>query len=614
MQNIIQYAYKIIDNCADCSYREACGWFTSLATNVDLNLYPREENPDKTYEELTLETHGNLGSPDCGGQSSIDAFFDHVEYLLECASFPILSQDLITLLNKMARLENRPTRRSSDCVAAFDLIIRAIVERCLSELDYHYLDEDGIDISPLIFNIHSDYHRIKMLHQYHLPGVVDVLLSKSRKLSLEQIVDWKGRLSDLKDIKTYTIKYPIVEDNVVPDDLPAPEPAKEPELREFLIPDGTSAVKEVFLRFAGFEALEPITALLIKTGYLNYSHVGFMEGTDIDPDEWADSHYGTWTRFKFDRWGELKDEISSEIKKRVKDELELKKYVCSLITPFERFIYYRGFDADTKEWVEAMNVVDCFIFPPSIVVDKFVMIWKEVIGKLREDDAKEKYSLEEYAKQIRDRYDNRLMQEEVITDIDEATAFGKREEFPHNYCGLIAGCLLENGASLEYLDYQDMCGVQLVDKPTYFDVAISMGWTEDLVASYHPKRVKASLFEEDPVKEEKTAPVLDDRPVKVSFGDITTLPKGFQTRKAAELWEKAYKSGVIDEHFKPKGTRLEQSLFAGLLSQALFGKIDWVAMYDWHPYKYYAQKFDVISSRSRDKQSELGKTILDIFG
>lgn len=99
----------------------------------------------------------------------------------------------------------------------------------------------------------------------------------------------------------------------------------------------------------------------------------------------------------------------------------------------------------------------------------------------------------------------------------------------------------------------------------------------------------------------------------VSFGDIKELPAEFQSAEAIVIWEKAYKAGLIDEHFRFKGKQQERALFAGNLSVALFGKIDWVSIRKWDDYRFFPQKYNIMSDKSREELSKRGKVIYDLF-
>ena len=802
MNNILEFANKTIDACVKCDFRPKCKWFGIVAENVVLDDITSEEYASLTYEEIATKIHENAGSPACEDQLPLDSILETVESMLEHAEIPNFSQELINLLNKMARLEKRLKRLPEDCRDVFDALIHAIVERCLSAIDYHFL-ESGIDVYPLIQNIHSEYRRTKMLHQYYLEGVVNVLLAKAKKLTLEQIVAWKDPLWQLKggdvmpSVDLNTLDLGEFEDNHIPDEAIIPKDEKDdnhfvtespvviatiktinphpvtrsfikyitspeatnyvkafsmsfgfdasparsiddffdpefisknilprldfefdqmpgvykeiaqevrqrkkdegqlhlyicslfsevnyiglllfpryndlgqqkrymlfdvldvfydynrtvfsnawagamsnterqfdindkcffselvenlgdfllsnaapehdrsmtgianlrnlyrqyiaaieaallinkvehnclyygldigacytrnipynfipaltglsqhavdnlannlghnfvrpgeleffkssyPDLEEeyvdstkiqkpvppvdddvpqkyhLVIPEGISALEEAKLRFAGQDAKAPITAFLVKAGYETFVVCPHEDYDTMDHKVWADIHSEEWDRYLFDRWDDLREEISSAIKARVKDKLELKKYVCSLITPFDYYGYYDRFRFDWNTFAEPFNVLGYFTTSLFDTSDAFLKVWQEAVAELREEDEKEHYSFERYQERLCELYNEKDKVSHEQTDSREWEAFENRLDFPAKFSGLIAGCLLENGAPLEYMDYQDMCGVELVKELETFDILRAMNWTEDLVLSYNPKRVVRS--------------------------------------------------------------------------------------------------------------------------
>lgn len=856
MKNIIDFANSTIDACVKCDYRPKCQWFGIVAENVVLDDITPEEYASLTYEEIATKIHANAGNPVCGEQKSLDEILETIESMLEHATIPNFSQELITLLNKMSRLEKRLKRLPEDCRDVFDSVIRAIVERCLSAIDYYFLDS-GIDVYPLIQNIHADYRRTKMLHQYYLEGVVNVLLAKAKKLTLEQIVSWKDPLwqlrggdimpsvdlntLDLGDFEDTTVppeayepvderddnhfvaespvlmatiktinphpvtrsfikyitspevtnyvkafsmsfgfdasparsindffdpefisknitprmdfefenmsgvykeitqevrqrkqdegqlhiyicslfsevnyiglllfpryndpgqqkrymlfdmidvfydhsrkdfsnawagamsntekKYSIndkeffselveavgdflltnsvpehdrsmtgvaelrklyrhfiaaieaallinkVEHNCLyygldvgacytrnipyefipgltglsqhaienlsnnlghnnvrpgelsffkstyPDleeefcdnsqvDAPSkPDVGDEPHNFKSTLPADISAVEEVKMRFSGKAAHYPISALLIKAGYSLYTVWVPEELESNYYEEWADEHSEEWDRYMFDRWEDLREEISSGIKARVKDSLSLKKYVCGLLTPFDYYGYYDRFRFDTKEFAEPLELVSCFVESAIFSSKEFVKSWKEMVIKLHQDDETENYSFDDYRLELWKRSGNMKPDNRDYPESEDWEAFYNRESFPSKYCGLIEGCLLENGAPLELMDYQDMCGVGLVDKVESDDIIHIMGWTEELLYSYNPKRVEHSehCF---PIQK-KNSDASQTGALSTEEDDTFVFPAEYER---AKLYLDVLKeNGYLDDHYK----------------------------------------------------------------
>lgn len=856
MVNIIEFANNTIDACVKCNIRPNCKWFGIVAENVVLDDITPEEYANLTYEEIATKIHENAGEPECEDQHSLDGILELIEGMIEHATIPNFSQELIGVLNKMSRLEKRLKRLPEDCRDVFDAIIRAIVERCLSAIDYHYLDA-GIDIYPLIQNIHADYRRTKMLHQYYLEGVVNVLLSRAKKLTLEQIIAWKDPLWQLRDVNLtpsvdinsidlgdsepapkyrepdepdlqqddthFVIESPVVictittstpqkatrsfiryitsqevtnyikafsmsfgfdptparsiddffdpdfiSKNIMPrmdfefDQMPAvykemanevrkrkandgdlhmyicslfsevnyvglllfpryndlgqqkhyilfenvdifsnhsrkdfsnawaesmantekqytindkeyfndlvdgvgdflfthctpehdrsmtgiadlrnlyrqyiaaieaallinkvehnclyygldigacytrnipynfipamtglsqhavdnlatnlghnlvrpgekeffqasyPDLAEEyvdsseikkptppaddnaPEKYHLAIPEGISALEEVKLRFAGQDAKAPITAFLVKAGYETFVVCPHEDYETMDHQTWAEIHSEEWDRYLFDRWDDLRDEISSAIKARVKDKLELKKYVCGLITPFDYYGYYDRFRFDWNTFAEPLDVIGYFIHSLHDNSDTFLKVWREVVEKLHAEDEQEHYSFEDYQKRLCEIYNEKDKVIHEQTDSREWEAFENRQDFPAKYCGLIAGCLLENGAPLEYMDYQEMCGVELVEQLETFDISRAMNWTDDLVLSYNPKKVVRSEPLWPPSKGEIKTKYFSYVPGDKE--ETFTFPDEFL--RAKDYLDVLKEHGFLDDHYK----------------------------------------------------------------
>lgn len=856
MKNIIDFANSTIDACVKCDYRPKCQWFGIVAENVVLDDITPEEYASLTYEEIATKIHANAGNPVCGEQKSLDEILETIESMLEHATIPNFSQELITLLNKMSRLEKRLKRLPEDCRDVFDSVIRAIVERCLSAIDYYFLDS-GIDVYPLIQNIHADYRRTKMLHQYYLEGVVNVLLAKAKKLTLEQIVSWKDplwqlrggdimpsvdlntldlgdfedttvppeayepvderddnhfvaespvlmatiktlnphpvtrsfikyitspevtnyvkafsmsfgfdasparsindffdpefisknitprmdfefenmsgvykeitqevrqrkqdegqlhiyicslfsevnyiglllfpryndpgqqkryMLFDMIDVfydhsrkdfsnawagamsnteKKYSINdkeffselveavgdflltnsvpehdrsmtgvaelrklyrhfiaaieaallinkidhnclyygldvgscytrnipyefipgltglsqhaienlsnnlghnivrpgeleffkssYPDLEEeyweNVQDEQPAAPQKDESGQKYHLAIPKGISALEEVKLRFAGQDAKAPITAFLVKAGYETFVVCPNEDYDTMDHKAWAELHSEEWDRYLFERWDELRDEISSAIKARVKDKLELKKYVCGLITPFDYYGYYDRFRFDWNTFAEPFTILGYFTNSLFDSSDEFLKVWQAAVSELHAEDENEHYTYEQYENRLCELYNEKDKVPHKETDSREWEAFENRIDFPAKYCGLIAGCLLENGAPLEYMDYQEMCGVDLVEQLETLDISRAMNWTEDLVLSYSPKRVVRSEPLWPPSKEEIHTTLFSYVP-----GDKEapfTFPEEFL--RAKDYLDVLKENGYLDDHYK----------------------------------------------------------------
>ena len=317
MIDIIEFANKTIDACVKCNIRSNCKWFGIVAENVILDDITPEEYANLTYEEIATKIHENAGNPQCDDQFALDGILEVVEGMLEHANIPNFSQELISVLNKMARLEKRLKRLPEECIDVFDAIIHSIVERCLSAIDYYYLST-GLDIYPLIQNIHADYRRTRMLHQYYLEGVVNVLLSRAKKLTLEQIVACKEPLWQLKDVQP-EIKTEIEHPKVKYDPLD-----KKPYHKTW--------VEDITKTILDKNATDLICAIIAYMGYTPYNC--FAPMVDVVREYYISKGFNPPDLFVPYRTHNVYKEILEAVKEKKDDELALKMYFTDVLSPF----------------------------------------------------------------------------------------------------------------------------------------------------------------------------------------------------------------------------------------------------------------------------------------
>lgn len=258
----------------------------------------------------------------------------------------------------------------------------------------------------------------------------------------------------------------------------------------FFAPEGISAVEEFIMRYSGIDGKIPISVLLVYGGYSNWVFNGDVDFNQYDPMEWAETNRNNWTRYEFTRWDEMREEVSREIKQRVNDGLELKKYICGLLTPFERYEYYANIRSDAHEFHEANALIYSYSNSYSLPALIYGQLWQEVVKEVRSSHNVDELSLDKYVTVLLNAMDKRVRELPDYEDCYEALFFNNRLDATEKYAGIIAGCLLAEGAKLEYMDYQDMCGVSLVKEMDSSTIAHAMKWTDELVFSYNPKRVK----------------------------------------------------------------------------------------------------------------------------
>lgn len=440
------------------------------------------------------------------------------------------------------------------------------------------------------------------------------------------------------------------------------------EKYRFEVPEGISAIDEIILRFCGldsmkrvanlsnpvWEGLFPISCLLIKAGYSQYAvqtdlPVNLQLLHDIiikrkyptikrkgptikDPisekNEWADIHSEDWRRYHFDRWEDFKKEISEEIKRCKNDDIQLRSFIYKLLLPFRDFYFYNEihFNNREKSSHEAIILVSEYSNQSHFSIDEFIPLWKTAVEKANEDfNPLIEDSLIIYEKALRDYIKEEMFKEWRSEESEVAKAYYYRSEiFPTQYASCIAGCLLTNHTQHNYMDYQNECDVHLVDELSVADVAMSIDWPQKQLVQLCNSNwlVGSEDYLESPespeciTADEETANEKDCNQEElgtVSFGgDITKLPKELQSKKAAEIWDKAFDMGLIDKDFNFIGTRVEQGLFAGAFANFLFGnKRNWYIWEKWAEYSYVRQKHN--NAFGKAQFNERGLMILGLF-
>lgn len=416
-------------------------------------------------------------------------------------------------------------------------------------------------------------------------------------------------------IRYYQDKHGIVIDRTDEESDKIESPTDKSEVpfnngNPFFAPEGLSPVEEFIMRYSGVDGKIPISVLLVYGGYSNWVFSGDVDFNQCDPMEWAETNRNNWTRYQFTRWDEMRDEISREIKKRINDELELKKYVCALLTPFDRYEYYANIRCDAHEFHEANALIYSYSNCYTVPALTYGQLWQEVVKEVRSSHNIDELSFDEYITILLNVIDERVRELPNEYECYEAVFFNNRYELPERYAGLIAGCLLAEGAKLEYMDYQDMCGVSLVNEITTSTIALAMKWTDELVYSYNPKRVKEGF--RLPYTDEEI-PATQPKATTVSFGNIEQVPEEFRTPEAIEIWEKAYQLNFINSRFEFIGGMQELSMFAAKMSMKLFGKIDWIIIQKWNNYRYYSKTYGEVAKKSKDELSSRLKLIMEAF-
>lgn len=481
MEHVIEILNNYVDCCATCEnfLLRRCGY-------VDKTVSSRMVGEDEYYmmSPEDIQIYGTqLTHQPCRKQVNEPTIIKQVVEAIKKAEINLSEDWVLELLSRLFEVKTKVEQNNDTFKGTFLSTVNDAILAIIARVDLIFL-QNRCDIKELVEMAGFGYDRSISLTKICPKLIIERYVSKTVTFQGNNLI---SQTTSEKFGEEYTDSASLTTQKEATPDMSCKSHSN------FNIPDGTSATDEFIARFSGWPGKNPITVLLIKAGYTNYVWGDMWDVEGITEEKWAEIHAEDWKRYQFNRWAELRADISREIKKRVNDELELKKYVCGLITPFERFEYFAWIKTDVREIVEAQLFIDSFPDAFFFSSDAFIPVWKSVVEAVRKKDKKKKLSIEKYQTAISKRLDEVLKNLSPESEEPEPEAFLKRREVQYDFPGLIEGCLLENGAHLEYLDYQEMCGVVLIDKLDAFTVAHAMGWTEDLVYSYNPKRVSKTI-------------------------------------------------------------------------------------------------------------------------
>ena len=524
MDNTLLEIKKYIETCQNCSLYQhgKCGFIFQNRHDFPEGKCLSEDQyfMMTDYERKMYSTQWDHNP--CEDQLSEISFLNHIDGMLENADCYLTGTDLTRFAAKCYKLQQKVDGDDFVFFLTFGSIVTKAIARCIAYVDYESLMHNE-NIMRFIKGAGLEYTRKNGLYTIFQESLAIPLIEKA------MIVDVTGYSSSRNgakynpetedvDIPPHSIPTETNEDmcDICPEENFLMEEIEEPDIDV----RNMTAVEEFIYRYGGHDGRRPLTVLLVKAGYVDYTFGVNCEELGITPEEWARRHSLDWKRYTFNKWDEMKDEICYEIKKRINNELELKKYICELLTPFDRFEYFARIRYDVKEMVEADMLIYKYSQSFFTSSESFISAWKRAIEIVRDRDSVENLSIDDYRKIISEYIDDELDSLDGMQACPEAVAYNDRLEVPFQYAHLIAGCLLAEGAKLEYLDYQDMCGVDLVDKIHAFSIAHAMGWTEELVLSYNPKRVLSSFPTHDGENEEKpqqpprTTPIIPQKDTK----------------------------------------------------------------------------------------------------
>lgn len=634
MKHIVDYANERIDSCSRCPARHNCEWFQS-AKNVVLNL-PAEQYAEMTYEERANAVHSTIGEPcnDCD-QVSFDEMMQSVEDLLQTAFVGMDVDTLCKQLQLMVQLERRLNRLSPDCRDVFDAPIRAIVERCLGAIDYQFL-KMKMDIFSLIENIHGDYHRTKILRQYHIEGVVNVLLSKARKMSVEEIVNYHG------DFRNY------VPPPLTINDMPKPNtPDIFDDLPNLDDEDDSPIVEPVY--FGGGEPSKLYVPSLTDTflGMMNDSNTGdyvlaftMSFGVDETSFPWDEkeifdtdfinSHIVPPYLYEFPKMKQLAQEIRKEIRERRNDEEQLQLYINRLLYDLRSLGYYL-FPTGSDDAHNKLSIIFSLAqYYKGYSLKEFCDLWETAVARAEQVYlcGSEQYYDEIYDEMTGFPYDpHKDQSDRTFTGIAELRNLCSKFE------AAIESALLLNNIKHDFMYFERECRAYLGWEVSEDDVAEYAGLTKTAVKrlaktlghsfEYEPDQ-EAGDIAETPVEDDlpfgigddkkaepsvPAAPVVEDKRPKLE----DCVPAELITDKSRNYWIKARDDGFLDENFKFIGQKNEMAFFVSHLSLIVYREIRWKPFMEWSGYQYFSKTYGEFSSKPKDKLPENFKKIQDFF-
>lgn len=461
MNEIITLINTYIDRCAKCHPEDKynCSWFHNLCeSKADDADFTPDQYLDKTYEELACLNEKDAGRPYCGDQDTFDGLMMKVRSLLKKMEVPTDSEQLLQLLTDIVQMEQRIDRLDSECEVAFTNPVMAVMEACLAHIDYFYL-KAGLDIYPLIESVHGDYHRTRLLKNSYIGGVVNVLLQKAYKLSVEQVVEYPCNLLHLLPVQSFEDLNKL---KLEPQ--PSAPEAEEPGIES---DEGKSPLEVITKLLTAQPACDFVAAVSMYLGVRpsNY-HESFAY---YKKNGFIDKHLHPKQFYIFPQVKELIEELKQEIAARKDNERELNLYMSRILSPFQFIVPLlhpggRGYDTAALE--VAFGVSGLF---KDYTIKRFAKVFhqaaEEVAGEVGVEDERYYEMLHDL---LRDKYYDESISEEdfVITGI-----YDMRNVLNILQCAIEAA-LLFNGVPHDYKYYQKLTGIHFVSGVT--DVLLSI--------------------------------------------------------------------------------------------------------------------------------------------
>ena len=479
MDRILTRLQTYINQCYSCTDSEdgTCGWFRQLAES---NIQDTEVSPDQylkmTYREEALAIHRKFGHPRCRLQVTFSELFDQVEEMIDTqVSVPFTAKDLNNLLRQMKKMESRLENLPFDYEHVFRAPAEAIIERCLTHIDYVYL-ENGLDIIEMISNVHGNHDRVRLLHDYYIEDVVDGFLETKKTISVKEIMSYKGDLRELAGGVTESESAdPIkaeIDKKITPevvDMLLKPEEEEHHSVNECL--DFLANLKVLnFLQAVALCFGCEIKSPLIREGKENQFIEESLRLKQYTFYPWIDH---------------LAEELSNEIKSRKGNEHEIDIYVTELLANFDGIsaaLYPRDHSIASIELIQVQGLAHTFC---RYDFSKFRTLFKKAKRK-----AATLYDVEtaEYYTTIRTLMEKEYFDENEDSNLDDVLANIRNILTSITlFESALEGALLINGIPHDYIYYEELTGVKLTQAVTQSDISVVVDQTSGAIKHYATK-------------------------------------------------------------------------------------------------------------------------------
>lgn len=257
---------------------------------------------------------------------------------------------------------------------------------------------------------------------------------------------------------------------------------------------------------AGDEAFASVHVTLIRAGL---KEVTGLCMSDEEAEEWCESVYIT-DKNKFCSWEELKNEISENVRIYSNDPVQLKRYICSLLTPLEEMAEYFDYNPNLSPKENIVPIIlakagSMWLASPLIYKEwehKADTLAEEECDRIRhqrflecdDEDAEEwddrfEVTTDEYEALYDKYFEIEKKKHEEEWNKTEYTILYKIRFGLKQLAYIIQGALLENNVKENIFYFEKLCGVILTRKVDVIDLVNAMNWTWALSESYQSETI-----------------------------------------------------------------------------------------------------------------------------